>query len=89
MLYIIAFLLLILVLANETARYLLFILLVGAIIIAITGLAILALIIFITWFFSFDTSFNIPDVVQKIFAYSVAIGGPAAIIYDQYKMRKK
>jgi len=89
MLYIIAFLLFILVIANETARSLLIVLLAGALILAIAGVAIFAIIIFIVWLFSLDMSFNVPKIVQNIFIYSVLIGGPAAIAYDQYKMRKK
>lgn len=89
MLYIIAFLLFVLVLANETARSLLIVLLSGSLILAVIGVAIFALIVLIVWLFSLDMSFNVPDIIQRIFTYSVLIGGPTAILYDQYKMRKK
>ena len=63
-------------------------LLAGALVLAIAGVAILAIIIFVVWLFSLNMSFNVPKIIQNIFIYAVLIGGPVAIAYDQYRMRK-
>ncbi len=69
-----------------------FALLVGALVLAIAGAVIFAIILLIVWLFSLDISFSTPKVLEEALGYVLvicAIGGLAAIIYDQYRMRKK
>lgn len=104
MIYIIVILLLILVLANETARGLLFLLLIGAVLLAIVAAVLFAIFILGVWIFTSSKSSSISEkavaVVQTpvsssyspieyFFTILFVLGILAAIIYDQYNLRKK
>lgn len=104
MIYIIVALLLILVLANETARGLLFLLLIGAVILALAGAALFAIFLLGAWIFTSNKSTSISEKTAVIaqtqidssyspigyfFVILFVVGIPAFIAYDQYKLRKK
>lgn len=82
MIYIIAILLLILVLSNDTARGLLGALLVGATKLAIIAAILFVIVVFGVWLFTSNTG-------ETIFIGVIITGIIAFIVFDQYKIRKK
>jgi hypothetical protein len=104
MIYIIAILLLILVLANKTARNLLGSLLIGAVILAVAGAVLFAIVMLGVWLFTSHRSPNgsapIPTPMPPVAASPASpgtellvgvfiVGIIVLIIVDQYRLRKK
>jgi hypothetical protein len=102
MVYIIAILLLILVLANDRARGMLGLLIVGAIILAIAGGVLFGLVILGLWLFESKSSTKIappsphtpvpvspPDPTIELFMGIFIVAAIIVIIVDQYRLRKK
>jgi hypothetical protein len=106
MLYIIAILLLILVLAIPAARNILSVLLASALGLGLVGLVLAGLALLGWWLWSIDWKplqpvMNLATAALSIiwditapflgpvFLFVVLIGGPLAIVYDQYRLRKK
>jgi NADH:ubiquinone oxidoreductase subunit 6 (subunit J) len=104
MIYIIAILLLILVLANETARNLLGLLLIGAVVLAIVGAILFAIVMLGVWLFTSHPSPNVSAPIPtppppatatsaspltQILVGVFIVGIIVLIIVDQYRLRKK
>ena len=104
MLYIIALLLLILVLSNKTARGILGVLIIGAIVLAIAGAILVALFLVGVWLFKSNPSASVTTSIKSLtppapatpytptewfFVILVLVGIPCIIAYDYYKLRKK
>ncbi|MCX5816258.1 MAG: hypothetical protein NTX75_08460 [Proteobacteria bacterium] len=106
MIYIIAILLLILVLANETARKLLGLLLIGAVMLAIAAAILFVIFMIVVWVLtskrsadvSAPVTASVPTIAASPYSFNentiniiavvIIVGIIAAIIFDQYKLRK-
>ncbi len=103
MIYIIAILLLVLVLANDTARGLLGLLIVGAVALAIIGGILFGVVILVLWLLESKKSTNIaapltapppvsaspPGPMTELFVGIFIVAAIVIIIVDQYRLRKK